>query len=196
MEGVGHWLARFQGFHAGDRRLSGREITEYVDVRLRLLVERGVMAPDTRERLLAHLEGLAARVAPDDWHEVAVHADLAPANILVAPGRIVLLDFAMASRGTKLHDISRLYMQTELLRAKPQFRRAVIATLQTALLRGFDPALSPEDPLFRLLSVLHHVNHLGTLALRREPIAARLVSMRAIGMHRRWIRRALERGAQ
>ena len=87
-------------------------------------------------------------------------------------------------------------MQLALLRAKPQFRHRVIAPLQDALLRGFDPGLTPRYPLFRLLSMLHHVNHLGTLALRHESLPGRLVSARAIAMHRRWIDAELGAGAR
>ncbi len=32
--------------------------------------------------------------------------------------------------------------------------------------------------------MLHHVNHLGTLALRNEPLPGRLLSARVIGIHR------------
>ncbi len=191
---VGLWLARFQGFKPGDRYVTADSLCEYVDVRLRKLVDHRVMTPDQRLGLLEHLQHLGALVPQADLREVAVHADLAPANILVSDSRIVVLDFAMAGRATALHDISRLYMQLGLLRAKPQFRRAVIVALQEALLRGFDPALSPRRPLFRLLSMMHHVNHLGTLALRHESLPARLLSRWTIAMHRRWIAAELEAG--
>jgi hypothetical protein len=192
--GVGRWLRHFQGFRPNDGRVTGDYLCKYVDVRLRRLVERRVMAASQRTRILDHLDRLAARVQPADWSEVAIHGDLAPANVLVSHGRVVLLDFAMATRGTRLHDVSRLYMQLDLLRAKPQFRRRVIARLQEALLRGYEPDLTPAHPLFRLLSMLHHVNHLGTLAFRGESRLARLVSARAIGMHRRWIELDVEKG--
>jgi len=44
--------------------------------------------------------------------------------------------------------------------------------------------------------MLHHVNHLGTLALRRESLPGRLVSARAIRMHRRWIAAQLDAGVR
>lgn len=192
---VGRWLRHYQRFRPTAHLHSAPEIFEYVDVRLRRLVERRVIAVGERDAILEHQRRLAALVRPDDWQDVAIHADLAPANVLVSHDRVVLLDFAMATRGTKLHDISRLHMQLDLLRAKPHFRGRVIARLQAALLRGYETGLTPADPLFRMLSMQHHVNHLGTLALRRESLAARLVSARAMGMHRRWIRLELERGA-
>ena len=192
---VGRWLKHFQGFHPRDGHLSAAGLREYVDTRLRRLVEHGVMSSGDRARILEHLQRIGHLVPEADLADVAVHADLAPANILVSMHRVVMLDFAMAGRGTPLHDISRLHMQLDLLRAKPQFRRAVIAPLQAALLHGYDPALTAQRPLFRLLSMLHHVNHLGTLALRRESFLARVVSARAIAMHRRWIAAELESGA-
>ena len=194
LEAVGRWLRLFQGFRPATAEVSIVSLHEYVDTRLKRLVERGVMPARQRERILQHLHGLGSRVTGGDLREVAVHADLAPANVLVSDRGVVMLDFAMAGRGTSLHDISRLHMQLDLLRAKPQFRSAVIAPLQAALLRGFDPGLSPRHPLFRLLAMLHHVNHLGTLALRREAWPGRLVSARALRMHRRWIEAELEAG--
>ena len=47
----------------------------------------------------------------------------------------------------------------------------VIAPLQAALLRGFDPGSRPGTRSSACSSMLHHVNHLGTLALRREALA-------------------------
>jgi len=60
---------------------------------------------------------------------------------------------------------------------------------------GLDPSLRPERPLFRLLSMLHHVNHFGTVSLRRESLPARLLNLRVARMHRRWIDGELSAGA-
>jgi len=196
LETVGRWLKRFQGFRPADDHVPIQSLVDYVDTRLKRLVDRQVMPASQRERILGHLEAIGRGVSPHDLKDVAVHADLAPANILVSDRGVVVLDFAMTGRGTALHDISRLYMQLDLLRAKPHFRQRVIAPLQESLLRGFDPALSPAHPLFRILSMLHHVNHLGTLALRRESLPGRLVSARAIRMHRRWIAAQLDAGVR
>src|SRR5204863_4961968 len=114
-------------------------LIDYVDIRLRRLVDHAVMTAGDRERILGHLRGLGEHVAAAELREVSTHADLAPANVLVSGEDVVVLDFAMAGRATALHDISRLYMQIDLLRAKPQFRRGVLAPLQAALLAGLDP---------------------------------------------------------
>ena len=187
LESVGRWLKRFQGYEPNDGRVSAADLREYVDVRLVRLVERRVIAESRRQQILEHLRRLGAAVPAAALAEVATHGDVAPANVLIDGSRIVMLDFAMAKRGTTLHDLSRLHMQLDLLRAKPQFRRAVTARLQQALLRGFDPALRPADPLFRLLSMLHRVNHFGTMAFRREPFPASLLNRRTRAMHSRWI---------
>jgi len=122
---------------------------------------------------------------------VAIHADLAPGNVLVDDGRVVVLDFAMAGRGSYLHDISRLFLQLDVLRAKPQFRAPVVACLQNGLLRGLDPALTAAHPLFRYLLMLHRVNHLGTLSLSRERFPASVLNARVRRLHRAWIEREL-----
>ena len=195
LETVGRWLKCFQGFQPASNVVSIESLRDYIDIRLKRMVDRHVIVPELRAQILAHLEALGRLVSPADLQEVAVHADLAPANILVSDRSVVVLDFAMTGRGTAMQDLSRLYMQVDLLRAKPQFRRRVVAALGTALLRGFDGTLSPRHPLFRTASMLHHVNHLGTLTSRREPLPGRLLSARVIGMHRRWIADEIAVGA-
>lgn len=191
MTASGRWLKRFQGFDGREGCVALGALLDYVDVRLRHLVDHCVITGQYRDRIVGHLNRLAANIAPTDLREVAIHADLAPTNILVCGARIVVLDFAMAARGSYLHDISRLFLQLDVLRAKPQYRPRVIDALQAALLRGLDPALTVSHPLFRYLLMLHRINHLGTLALSREPFPANVLSARVGRLHRQWIDREL-----
>lgn len=191
MDGIGRWIRAFQTFQSGTNLISIDAHVEYVDVRLRRLVDHGVFVRNERERLLTRLRELGARVPASDLREVALHADLATTNILVAGPRVTVLDFAMASRGSYLHDISRLSMQIGMLRAKPHYRPAVIERLQHALLRGLDPGVSMAHPLFRFLSILHHVNHYGTLSLKPEPFPGRIFSWQVRRIHRAWLEREM-----
>jgi hypothetical protein len=93
----------------------------------------------------------------------------------------------MTHRGSLMQDISRLYVQLDLMRAKPQFRPTVIRELQDALLRGFDPELTAARPLFRIMLLRHHLNHLVTLVVRREKLPAALYNAHLRAVHRRWI---------
>ena len=93
----------------------------------------------------------------------------------------------MAKRGNRYHDLSRLFMQMELLAAKPQFRTAVLGGVTRALLRGFDPELSAARPMFRLLLLMHRVNHLATLTLTAERFPASVHSRRVRRQHRDWL---------
>ena len=195
LSSVGRWLRAFQAVDPVTGPVSLPDLREYVDVRLRRLVERGVWTAAQRQGVLGHLMALESDVSRDELQEVLVHADLAPGNILVSPGRITVIDLAMVQRGTALHDISRLYLQLDALRAKPQFRPAMVTRLQTALLRGFDPALTAERPLFRFLVMLHRINHLGTLSLKRERFPGSLHSRRVLRVHRAWIEKELQQGA-
>lgn len=189
---VGRWLGRFQAFQPGNCVVTPEALAVYVDVRLRRLVERGVLRSEERARILSYVETQAAHADAGERREVAVHADLAPANVLVSASGVVVLDLAMAGRGSRLQDVSRLYMQLDVLRAKPQFRPSTIRKLQAALLAGLDPALGEHEPLFRSALMVHRVNHLGTLALGRESGLARLFSARVVRLHRRAIAAALD----
>ena len=196
MAACGRWLERFHDFERSEGNVSVADLRSYIDVRLRRLVDQRVMTGEYREQILRHLDRLAGGISTSDLREVAIHADLAPGNILVSADRIVVLDFAMAGRGSYLHDISRLFLQIDLLLAKPQFMTGTIRRLQAALLRGLDPSLTPAHPLFRYLLMLHRINHLGTLALHRERFPSSILSARARQLHRQWIGEQLKSSGQ
>lgn len=186
---VGQWVRAFQDTTAPGPPVTVASLRDYVDLRLRRLEAHGrsLVTADVRRAILEHIEALGQRIPVAELREVPVHADLAPGNVMVSGDRVVVLDFAMTGRGTRLHDLTRLSMQLDLLSTKPRFRHAVIARLQGALLAGYDQAASPNDPLFRLLSMLHRVNHLGTLTLKPGRFPGRLLDRLQRRRHERWI---------
>jgi hypothetical protein len=188
---VGRWLRAFQTIEPGTGVIDLGDLRRYIDVRLQRLVSHAVWGGAQRDLVLRHLDGLAALIPRTDLADVLIHADLAPGNILVAGGRVIVLDFAMVQRGCSVHDLSRLWVQLDVLRAKPQFRTPVVHRLQQALLTGFDPELTADRPLFRYLVMLHRVNHFASLSLNREPFLARTFSRRVRRLHARWIDREI-----
>lgn len=184
MAAVGRWVKVFQSTQPGTRLVDLADWRAYVAIRLDRLAGQGIVPPSFRDRFLSHLDLLAAQVPEADLADVVIHADLAPGNVLVAGDRIVVLDFAMTQRGSAVHDISRLYVQLDVLAAKPQFRSAVVRRLQSALLEGFDPAMTASRPLFRFFVLLHRLNHFGSLSVRQEPFPARALTGRVRRMHR------------
>lgn len=195
MTSIGRWLHTFQTIDRRDTSVSLDELRAYVDVRLERLVRHGGagFTSSGRSKVLTHIDQLGRGIQTAELRDVIVHADLAPGNILVAPSGIVVLDFAMTSRGSSLHDISRLFLQLDLLTGKPQFRPRVVALLQRALLEGFDASLTVDQPLFRLLLLLHRLNHLCTLCLNRERFPLNLYNRHIRSLHRRWIQTELSR---
>jgi hypothetical protein len=182
---TGLWLQLFQSIDPSDDCVDLVELRDYIDLRLRRLVSSG-QSPITavvRERVLAHVEALGAAVPAIERRSVMLHADMAPANVMVTGRGVAVLDFAMASRGTYLHDISRLALQVDLMCGKPQFRPAAVRRVTAALLRGFAPDVTPQHPLFRLMTLRHRINHLATLTLKRGSGAARLYNWRLRRMH-------------
>jgi hypothetical protein len=192
---AGAWLRLFQGIEPTNERLAGHVVRDYIDARIQKLVSSG-KSPITaavRLRLLNHIDALIASVPPAEWRSVMRHADLAPGNVIVTSRGIAVLDFAMASRGTYLHDLTRLSLQIDLLRGKPQFRPAAVTRVRSALHLGFDPAVSPAQPLFRLLSLLHRINHLATLTLNFRRGSSWLYGWRIRRIHEHEIQRELTR---
>jgi hypothetical protein len=189
MAKIGHWVRAFQQIEPGAAIVPVAALRDYVDIRLQRLVMHsgGGVGAATARRILEHIDDLGTGLSSDALREVPIHADFAPGNILVDGTRIVVLDLAMMRRGVRVHDLARLWMQLDLLTAKPMFRATTIRTLQKELLRAFESDLTADDPLFRLASILHRVNHLSTLLLRRERFGARIYNTRLIRMHRRWL---------
>jgi aminoglycoside phosphotransferase (APT) family kinase protein len=161
---TGEWIRAFQTMPVEPAQPANERLADYIDIRLRRLVElpAAKFSAADRAAVLEHVHRLELPAGSEQ--QVPVHADLAPANVLVSGERVVVLDFAMASVGGPLLDLARLYMQIDLLRIKPRYRTSTIRRIQASLLRGFDPALHDSAPAFRLLLLRYHVNHLNTLA--------------------------------
>ena len=193
LERVGQWIAAYQGLQTPDAKASDFSLgamREYLEVRLnRLASEREFgFAPAESVRVLGYFDRVAEHVTAPELVTVPIHADLAPANVLVDAGQVTVIDFAMAAHGGRYHDISRLHAQLDLFAAKPQFSRRVIDRLQRALLEGFELRLTAERPLFALFSLQHVVCHLLSLGEIRESFPASAYSRYLQARHRRWIR--------
>lgn len=192
---VGRWIRAFQGIETTGAKITVDALREYIDVRLRRLVDEPAaeFSGDDRQRVLRHIELLGRHVDTDDLVEVAVHADMALGNLLVSGRRIVVLDFAMAKRGSALFDLTRLVVQMDLLAVKPYIRGSVIRRLQQAMVKGYDPALTPDHPLFRLHLLLHRINHFATLSAKRPPFLEGLYNGVVRRGHRQWLAAELRR---
>jgi hypothetical protein len=194
---VGRWIRAFQATDYRGGVVSPESLLDYIDVRLERLVEHADDVDDGRRRqVLDHVAWLCARIPAADLQETRVHSDLSLGNVLVPPGRVVVLDFAMAGWGTRLHDLTRVFVQIDLLRVKPHLQRSVVRVLQRSLVRGFDRTLTEDAPLFRLLVLLHRVNHLTTLTVNRARWPERAYNGFVRLQHLRWIDGELRRPAE
>jgi aminoglycoside phosphotransferase (APT) family kinase protein len=114
---------------------------------------------------------MAREIGADSVRRVPIHADLTPTNIVVDnEGRVTVLDFTMAKAGTEYDDLTHVYFQLELMRRRHRSRRKIFQALQRALLAGYDPSLSSDHPLFRMMLMQHAVCHVALLAERRLPV--------------------------
>ena len=189
MRRVGRWLRAFQQTEPRAGRVSLDELRAYIDHRLQRLANApgSRFTAQSRRDVLCCVDALSREVPADELREVPIHADLAPGNILIAGGRVVVLDFAMSRRGSFLHDLTRLALQIEMLGVKPYFKRAVLARLTAALIDGYGESVTVEGPLFRLLTLLHRVNQLTGLTINSAPTPAAVYNGFVRRHHRRRI---------
>ena len=188
---VGAWVRTYQQVTEAEGELSLDERREYLDVRLHRM--RG-HAIDDAERMAALrlFDRLAAAVPPGALGLVAIHADLSPTNILVGDDdAVTVLDFAMAKTGARHHDVSHLFLHFDRLRWRPALRRSVVDRIQEALLRGYDAALTPRDPLFALMLLQHAACYVAQFT---APPGAR-GAVRRVMLRRRW-ERSVEHAAR
>ena len=197
LETAGRWIGAFQASMPVNGEVSLDKLRAYVDHRLKKLVtaDPGRFDEGVRRRVLQYVDELSKGVDGTELKEVAVHSDLALGNILVDGRRIVVLDFAMTKTGCHLTDVTRLYVQTELLALKPHIRSGVIRQLLSSLLTGFEPDLRLEDPLFRLFVLRHRINHLVTLLEEGSTGVSGAYSRFVCRSHYRWLERELGRVA-
>lgn len=161
---VGAWIRTYQEVTPGPGVLSLAERREYLDERLRAVSLAAVITETDRATALARFDQLAGLVGEADLRLVAIHADLCPANVLVAPdGSVTILDFAMAKTGSRLHDLAHFYMHLEFQRWRPRPRSSAIGEVERALLEGFESVAIGSHPLFRLMLLQHVVCHIAQL---------------------------------
>jgi hypothetical protein len=181
---AGAWIRAFQAGRPETSAFSLAGMRHYVDVRLRRLtgMPRARFPETWHAGVLRYFDARSAEL-----RDAASHADIAPGNVLVDGNDIIVIDFAMATTGGKYHDVSRLYSQLEFLNCKPKFRASVVAKLQSALLEGFEPGLSPRHPLFELFLVQHVVCHLANLSGHPGSGLSRPYNWYQRQEHRRWL---------
>ena len=190
LDRVGSWNRAFQAAMPQEGTISLDEVRRYLDVRLQAIVavnESGFSEND-RACVLEYFDSVAARVRSDELRAATIHADFCPANVLVQDGSVAVIDFDRAATGCMYLDVARMFTQLEFLKAKPKFRPAVVDRMQSALLHGFDPALTPTNPLFQLMVLQHTVCQFKKLAGRPGLLRGRAWRRYLQRRHREWLR--------
>ncbi len=187
---IGAWVRRFQALKPSTGTVCRDEMTEYLDIRLKRLVRhpRARFSEADRTRLLEYCEAKCRQVRDEDLREVWTHADFGPSNVLVHDGQVTVLDFAMAREGMVLNDVARMYTQLEWFAAKPKFRLGTIRALQQALLAGFDPQLTVDAPLFKVMVLQHRINHFLGVVERNDGVLSKIYNWHLARRDRAWVR--------
>lgn len=187
---VGRWVKVFQDSGPTSPTVEYADVATYIDLRLQRLVAHPSFAftESDRAAVLSAIEATWPALAESDRVAVPLHADMALGNILVARSGVTVLDLAMTSGGTRFHDVAHLFMQLDLLTAKPSFRRSTVSSLQRALLDGYEPGVSDASPLFRIMLLQHVVCHASGLLHRPAGRLARLYNRWVLRRHLAFLR--------
>jgi serine/threonine protein kinase len=164
MYNTGAWLRYKQSILSEkDERYSIDDLTEYMDVRLKILIDdkRRRFPGDYREKVLNYLQDKKTQIGEAERLVTISHSDFNPSNILVDGDVVTVLDFGRLVKESYLLDVSKLYFQLSLLTFKPQYRTAVIRKLQQALLDGFGEPKCNQLLLFRFLTIRNTLTHLS-----------------------------------
>lgn len=194
--GLAAWLRQFHQVGGGETSADPAALTEYIDTRLRRLVANpmsGFTAAD-RLRVLLVTAWLVGRLHAHELVEVPIHGELRPANIIVDPARLTVLECTSGRRGLVLHDLASVYMHVGLFASDHRYSSALIRDVQKKLLHAFDETLDLQRPVMRVALLVNIVNHYALLAARHTPSIATLADWRLMRRHRSWLRR-LESGA-
>jgi tRNA A-37 threonylcarbamoyl transferase component Bud32 len=163
---AGEWLRRFQEYvPILDQSAFSKDYRAYLDGRLRFLTCRTGEAFTERDRMaaLALFDRHAAALSADEWWPQPAHGDFCPANILVTPTSVSVIDFAMSTDRARYLDLTHLHFHLALLGRRVLSGRKILDRLQHALAEGFG-SVSPASPLFRALLLQHAICHLVQLA--------------------------------
>ena len=159
-ERVGAWPRVFQSTDSSSAMLSTAEMREYVDVRLKQLAQAGAVSPGFCSALLSQFDATARDVNMCELAEVPTHVDFSPHNVLASEEAITLLDISARSSGSRYYDLAHMFVHLENLKIRPWMGVRLVEQMQAAMLRGYDPGLTPDRPLFRMELMRNVVSHL------------------------------------
>ncbi len=168
------------------------EFPNYIDERVRPLTKSPIIPIDEpfRADIFRYLDRRIESLDRESKQTVDAHGDFAPGNVLANGDQLVVIDLDQYGPGTIMQDLSRFYHQLDMYLCNPIFRPKVIRHLQRALMKGYDPRLRIEDPLFELMLVKHTVCHLAGLAkLSSAPAYQRWYNRRIVEKHIDFLKR-------
>ena len=160
LERCGSWLSRLHSSALPESELFDLDVLrEYVDIRLRTLVNEDAIDRVYRERVMSYLEAAMSEFSVEDRIRVRTHGDYAPYNILVGPGRLNALDPGVGiylarldNHSSRYDDVVHFYRFTSMM-SRHWVGDGVRKELANAFLRGYQagdgPHVNPQSGAFR-----------------------------------------------
>jgi len=163
---IGNALKVFQNMpliNTGKKELPSN-LTSYVDLRLKLLLEPGFIQMKERLNVLNYLEKQLEKIDNQALNFCSVHGDFALGNILISGDQVVFLDLGMYRQGSPSFDPAYFHQHLDDLITNPFFLGKTITHLQDAFWEGYSKNSIRESPLFLSYYVRNMVNQLLDLS--------------------------------
>lgn len=185
---AGKWLRRFQSLSTDTTTdvsspAKPADLVDFCDLRLRSLVDLGYRWPNenAHRSMIAWLQKQIEVTNDAQLRRVWCHGDYGPFNMIWDGYCLTPIDFATASLGLPLTDLTYLIHRIEMLPIQFPWRRWPVALWRKACLRGYGLADADRLPIYRALAMRH-------LLCRLHSLVHRPAQSRKQFLHNTWVR--------
>lgn len=150
------WLKDFHNNVKLDIPDAKNNITQYINVRLKILEDNGLIKKSLADKLRNRIHEIekASFILPNSNY--LLHNDFAPYNILFNNGRICVLDFFRVGYGHYLFDVVGFWLSLKRHAEMPHYSAKKMLTLQNVFLNSY--GIHKKSTIeFKLFELLHRV---------------------------------------
>ena len=188
---AGKWLRVFQTLSTDtaidvSSPANPDDLVDYCDLRLQTLMELGHrwLNKNAHCNVIAWLQRQVEATDEEQLAKVWCHGDYGSFNMIWDGYRLTPIDFATASLGLPLVDLTYLIHRIEMLPLQFPWRRWPVTLWRKACLRGYGLPDADRLPIYQALAMRH-------LLCRLHSLVNRPAKNRKQSLHNAWLRRCV-----